>query len=183
MSRFGTIANMDKGTEFWEERRFNKKRDSMTRTILIKRITKENWEEAFKISVHEYQSTFVPTVAESLAFAYLKPWDEALDPYALYHNDVIIGAFYLSYTPGSEHNYWIGGFQIDKKYQGKGYGQETLRKIVDFIKMTHPACKSISLTVEKENTQAIYLYEKVGFTSQKKANMYGEVVFKLDVPD
>ncbi|MCM3364016.1 GNAT family N-acetyltransferase [Niallia sp. HCP3S3_B10] len=155
----------------------------MTRNILVREITKENWEEAFKISVHENQGSFVPTVAESLAYAYLKPWDEALDPYALYSNDVIIGTFYISYTPGSEHNYWIGGFQIDKKYQGKGYGKATLLKIVDFIKIIHPACKSISLTVEKENNQAIYLYEKVGFTSQKKANMYGELVFKLDLTD
>ncbi|MDQ0233218.1 GNAT family N-acetyltransferase [Metabacillus malikii] len=155
----------------------------MTRNILVREITKENWEEAFKISVHENQSTFVPTVAESLAFAYLKPWDEALDPYALYCNDSIIGAFYISYTPGSEYNYWIGGFQIDKKFQGKGYGKDSLHIIVDFIKKTHPACKSISLTVEKENNQAIHIYEKVGFTSQKKANMYGELVFKLDVPN
>lgn len=109
--------------------------------------------------------------------------DEALDPYALYSNDVIIGTFYISYTPGSEHNYWIGGFQIDKKSQGKGYGKAALLKIVDYIKITHSACKSISLTVEKENNRAIYLYEKVGFTSQKKANRYEELVFKLDLTD
>nr|WP_106784398.1 GNAT family N-acetyltransferase [Lysinibacillus timonensis] len=152
----------------------------MTRNILVREITKDNWEEAFKITVHENQRTFVPTVAESLAFAYLKPWDEALDPYALYWNDSIIGTFYISYTPGSENNYWIGGFQIDKKYQGKGYGKDSLHKIIDFIKKMHPACKSVSLTVEKENKHAIHLYEKVGFTSQEKTNEYEELVFKLE---
>lgn len=155
----------------------------MLRNILIKEITKKNWKEAFKISVHENQKVFVPTIAESLAFAYLKPWDEALDPYALYSDDEIIGAFYISYTPGSKDNYWIGGFQIDKRYQGEGYGKDALLKIISFLKETYPECQSILLTVEKANYRAIHLYEKVGFVCQERENPYGELVFKLDLPN
>ncbi|MFS0863824.1 GNAT family N-acetyltransferase [Fredinandcohnia sp. 179-A 10B2 NHS] len=152
----------------------------MTQTIQFKKITKENWEEAFSISVMDNQRTFVPSVAESLAYAYLKPWDEALEPYAIYVNEEIIGMFYLSYTPDSEKNYWIGGFQVDKKHQGKGLGRKSLEEILKFIKETHPRCKVINLTVEKENTHAIHLYESVGFISQYKENDYGELIFKKE---
>jgi diamine N-acetyltransferase len=147
--------------------------------IHIKEVTKDNWEEAFKLSVHEGQKSFVPTIAESLAFAYLKPWDEALDPYVIYDNNKMIGAFYISYTPNSEDNYWIGGFHIDKHLQGKGYGKQSLNKIIEFIKAKHPKCKVISLTVEKENEQATALYEKAGFISQNRANSYQELIYRL----
>lgn len=125
--------------------------------ICIKEITKNNWEEAFELSVHESQKSFVPNIAESLAFAYIKPWDEALDPYVLYENNRIIGAFYISYTPNSEENYWIGGFQIDKELQGKGYGKQALNKIIEYIKEKHRKCKVISLTVEKK-TRKLLIY-------------------------
>ncbi|MCP8968958.1 GNAT family N-acetyltransferase [Ectobacillus ponti] len=149
--------------------------------IRIKEITRDNWEEALKLSVHEDQKPFVPSIAESLAFAYIKPWDKALDPYVLYESNQIIGAFYLTYTPNSEENYWIGGFQVDKRLQGKGYGKQSFKKIIEFIQEKHPACKVISLTVEKENEQAIGLYEKMGFVSWDQENRYGEHIYRLKV--
>ncbi|MFT4414237.1 GNAT family N-acetyltransferase [Fredinandcohnia humi] len=148
-------------------------------SLQIKKITKDNWEDVFTISVHEEQKTFVPSTVESLAFAYLKPWDEALDPYAIYKENEIIGAFYLSYTPNSENNYWLGGFQIDKRFQGQGLGKAALHRVIDFIYEKHPNCKQILLTVEKENHQAIRLYEGAGFTTQNKENQYNEAIFKL----
>lgn len=121
-------------------------------------VVENNWEEAFELSVHESQKSFVPNIAESLAFAFIEPWDEALDPYVLYENNKIIGAFYISYTPNSDDNYWIGEFQIDKVFQGKGYGKQSLNKIIEFIKEKHRKCRVISLTVEKENNKlSIYM--------------------------
>lgn len=149
--------------------------------IIIKENSKNNWKEALEITIFETQKTFVPNIIESLAFAYIKPWDEAFDPYVLYDNNRIIGAFYISYTPNSEDNYWIGGFQISKEYQGKGYGKQSLHKIIDFIKEKHPECKVISLTVEKENIHAITLYEKLGFISQESVNDEQEAIYKFTI--
>lgn len=145
----------------------------------IKPINKENWEEAVEISIHKDQEIFVPSVIESLAFAYIKPWDEAFDPYIICYENKIVGFFYLSYTPDSRDNYWIGGFQIDKKYQGKGYGILALLEILKFISETYTHCIVVSLTVEKNNEPARQLYEKVGFINQNKENQSGEIIYKL----
>ncbi|UHA75423.1 GNAT family N-acetyltransferase [Paenibacillus sp. 481] len=149
--------------------------------ISIQEITKVNWEEAVKLSVHENQKSFVPNMVESLAYAFIKPWDEALDPYVLVENNKIIGAFYISYTPDSEDNYWIGGFQIAKEYQGQGYGKQSLNQIIDFIEKKHPECKIVSLTVEVENVNAIRLYESVGFVNQHRKNSDQQAIYKLIV--
>ncbi|RAW16859.1 hypothetical protein DC345_07080 [Paenibacillus taichungensis] len=87
--------------------------------------------------------------------------------------------FYLSYTPASTDNYWIGGFQIDKDYQGKGLGSQSLYTILDCIQNKHPQCQIISLTVEKNNALARILYEKIGFINQKMGNQDGEVIYKM----
>ncbi|WP_310735650.1 GNAT family N-acetyltransferase [Paenibacillus thiaminolyticus] len=71
------------------------------------------------------------------------------------------------------------GFQIDKSYQGKGYGKLALRRIIDFIRENHPLCRLISLTVEQDNKAAQRLYESIGFVNQQENNQDGEVIYKL----
>lgn len=147
--------------------------------ISIEAINKSNWEEALSISLHESQVKWVPTVIESLAYAYIKPWDEAFDPFILRHGDEAFGFFYLSYTPDGRDNYWIGGFQIDQAYQGKGLGKEALCTILEFIQQTHQQCQVVSLTIEKSNAYARKLYEKAGFIHQEMDNQEGEMIYRL----
>ncbi|TCZ68408.1 GNAT family N-acetyltransferase [Paenibacillus albiflavus] len=147
--------------------------------IRIEPIDKNNWEEALSISLLKSQEKFVPSVIESLAWAYIKPWDEAFDPYILCKDDKTFGFFYLSYTPNSTNNYWIGGFQIDKEYQGMGLGTQSLKRILEFIQEMNRQCEVISLTIEKSNNHARKLYEKLGFVNQDKENQDGEIIYKL----
>jgi len=142
-------------------------------------VTRENWEAALMLKVKKGQQRFVPTVAESLASAYIKPWDEALDPYVICRDKSIVGFFYISYTPDSKDNYWIGGFMIDKKFQGKGYGKLAFAQILEFIPHIHTYCELISLTVEKDNLTARKLYETFGFCSVCRENKYGELIFEF----
>lgn len=145
----------------------------------IKPVDRTNYVEALSISLLKSQEKLVPTVVQSLAWAYIKPWDEAFDPYVLSKNDKVIGFFYLSYTPNSTNNYWLGGFQIDKEYQGMGLGMESLGRMVEFIKERHHQCEVISLTIEKNNAHARKLYEKIGFINQDKENQDGEMIYRL----
>lgn len=141
-------------------------------------IDRHNWEEALNIKVRRDQKKFVPSVLESLACAYIKPWDEAFDPYLIKCNGKSVGIFYLSYTPNSIDNYWIGGFQIDKKSQGKGIGKKAFIAIIEFIKKTHTHCKLISLTVEKSNTLAANLYSQCNFITDGQCNRDDEVIYR-----
>ncbi|WP_341278031.1 GNAT family N-acetyltransferase [Paenibacillus sp. FSL H8-0537] len=149
--------------------------------IIIQPVTTENWEEAIEISVSEEQRNFVPSVIESLAYAYIKPWDEALDPFVQSINGKIIGFFYISYTPHSSDNYWIGGFQIDQKHQWKGYGKKAMVAIIKFIRECHPNCRLISLTVAQENLIAQNLYEGIGFIRGHRSNQDGEIIYTMQL--
>ena len=155
----------------------------MSDKLVFKPIDRTNWEEALKIEVLPEQKPFVPSPLESLACAYIKPWDEAFDPYAIYSNDKLIGLWYLSYTPESEGNYWIGGFQIDKQYQGQGLGKAAMIQILEYIPHIHPNCKVMNLTVETNNTLAQNLYKSLGFDDTKKLNKDGEIIYTISVPE
>ena len=155
----------------------------MTKNIFFVPITKENWKTALELEVHPEQQKFVPSPSESLASAYIKPWDEALDPYAIMLDNKMIGLFYLSYTPNSVDNYWLGGFFIDKKYQGSGYGKLSLGKILNFILSIHPNCQQIKLTVEQENNVARTLYESIRFITDNKVNKYDEIIYAINFKD
>lgn len=45
-------------------------------------------------------------------------------PYAIYHNDIMVGFIMLSYTQADENDdedaYWVWRLMIDKEYHGKG---------------------------------------------------------------
>ncbi|MCP4633300.1 MAG: GNAT family N-acetyltransferase [candidate division Zixibacteria bacterium] len=155
----------------------------MIKEINFVPITRDNWEKAIELEVNKQQKKFVPSAAESIASAYIKPWDEALDPYAIMLVDKMIGLFYISYTPESIDNYWIGGFFIDKNYQDSGYGKSSLCKILRFIPTIHPNCREMKLTVEEENSIARKLYENLEFVTDNKVNKYGEIIYSILVKD
>ena len=48
-------------------------------SISFEPVTRENWEDVLKLKIRPEQQKFAPSAAESLAAAYIKPWDEALD--------------------------------------------------------------------------------------------------------
>lgn len=152
-----------------------------TNIVQIHPVTRDNWEEALQISLYENQTHLVPSVMEGLAYAYVKPWDEAFDPYVLEMQGRVSGFFYLSYTPGSTDNYWLGGFQIDKSFQGQGIGKRALSAVIDFIIRKHPSCRIISLTVERDNHIAKHLYTSVSFVSENQTNADDEVIYRLKV--
>nr|WP_301290336.1 GNAT family N-acetyltransferase [Paenibacillus sp. 1781tsa1] len=131
--------------------------------------------------MHEHQISLVPSVIEGIAYAYIKPWDEAFDPYVLEIDGKVVGFFYLSYSPDSTDNYWIGGFQIDKSYQGKGMGKCAIRVILDYITKQHPLCNVISLTVERDNEIAQNLYKSMSFISENRTNSDNEVIYRLAI--
>lgn len=133
--------------------------------VQLKPVTRENWEEALKLSVKNGQSNFVPSVAVSLAKVYIKPDGDSVEyiPFAIYDNEQMVGFIMHAYEENTTDMYWINGFIVDNKYQRRGYGKAALNEMVQWIANRFDICKEIRLTVHKENTNARHLYEQFGF--------------------
>ncbi|WII39955.1 hypothetical protein [Paenibacillus thiaminolyticus] len=57
--------------------------DLTMKKLSICPVTRDNWEKAIQIKIHEEHVPFVPSIYEALTYAYIKPWDEALDPFLI----------------------------------------------------------------------------------------------------
>jgi diamine N-acetyltransferase len=148
--------------------------------VQLKLVTRENWEKALNLKVKDNQSEFVPGVAVSLAKVYIKPDGENVEyiPFAIYDQEQIVGFVMHAYEENTSNMYWINGFIIDEKHQGKGYGKAALTEIVKWIKIKFAQCKEIRLTVNKDNNNAKELYKSFGFVDT--GDSYdGEDVFCL----
>ena len=66
---------------------------------------------------------------------------------------------------------FIIGFSLKKESQGKGLGIHFLNKVIDELKKD---TDSVALTVSSDNSKALILYEKAGFTKETiLLNEYG----------
>jgi L-phenylalanine/L-methionine N-acetyltransferase len=59
---------------------------------------------------------------------------------------------------------YLGGFAVDPAEAGKNYGYKMLQDILLFAKAHH--ILRIELSTSAENTKAINLYKKAGFTEE-----------------
>ncbi|CAG9613404.1 Spermine/spermidine acetyltransferase [Bacillus rhizoplanae] len=149
--------------------------------VQLEAVTRENWQEALRLKVKDVQNQFVPTVAVSLAKVYIKPDGDNVNylPFAIYEEaHGMIGFVMHAYVENTDDMYWINGFIIDEKHQGKGYGRAALYKMVNWIINQYPQCKEIRLTAHKENHAARQLYKSFGFVEAGKFDQE-EDVFRL----
>jgi diamine N-acetyltransferase len=134
-----------------------------TNSISMKPVTAANWREAIALDVHPAQREFTPSVALSLAKAYIQPDGANYDPYAIYAGKTMVGFYSFIYYPGPLRFCSVGGFLIDKAHQRKGYGRAALAAFIAFVQRQHPECCEIYLTVHPDNTVAARLYNSLGF--------------------
>jgi RimJ/RimL family protein N-acetyltransferase len=75
------------------------------------------------------------------------------------------------------HKYWVG-ICILNEYQGKGYGNLILNKIVDFTRK-NTSIEELYLTVDKTNINAIKLYKKNNFQLVNEEKDYNLMKLKV----
>ena len=83
----------------------------------------------------------------------------------LVENDVVFGYGHIDF----DNNYWLG-ICILNEYQGKGYGKLTMDYLLNHNNTR--LCKSIYLTVDKENNIGLNLYKKYNFKIIKEYDTY-----------
>lgn len=141
--------------------------------IIFKEITNANIWKVCLLEPFENQKDFVAENMQSLAEAYAtrNEGNNAL-PLAVYNDFDLIGFIMIGKgTVGNENesnlikeNYSLWRLMIDKKYQKKGLGKQTIDAAINLIR-TFPfgEAKKVWLSYEKENTRARDIYRKYGF--------------------
>lgn len=127
--------------------------------IRLERINVNNYKQCLRLSVAKHQKGFVCSNVESLAKAYV--CYDYIYPFVIFDDDVMIGFVMLRYHEENQ-SYFLWEFMIDERYQGKGYGKESLLKVIAWVKEEN-LVMSLVTTYKIGNEVAKCLYEGVGF--------------------
>ena len=158
--------------------------------VELRKVTFEMYDEFVKLSVHEHQENFVASAPKSLAQAYLWTTNEvgSIVVYGIFADNVLVGFVKYCFYPDEElfepNCYHIWRLLIDKAHQGKGYGRQTIEKVIAEIK-TRPfgEVDSIYVSYEPENAASKALFASFGFveTDKKFSDDNDEIIARLKI--
>lgn len=129
--------------------------------INLRKITEENFIDAFNLKLALGQERFVSHPIRSLAQAYV--YREQCQPFGIYKGDTMVGYVMVIYDYDiPEYDIWH--MMIDESNQRRGYGSLALDQVLDYIK-SKPFGDSnrVTLTCNRDNIQALNLYKIKGF--------------------
>ena len=126
-------------------------------SILLTDVTSENWRGVIALEVNELQTKFVASASFYLLLCH---YEQIWHPKAILLNHTVIGFLMWAIDP-QDNSGWIGGFFIDTKWQGKGYGKHALNAILSYFQEQYQL-RHFALSVQPQNP-AIQLYESIGF--------------------
>lgn len=129
--------------------------------ITLKKITEENFIDAFNLKLDPKQEEFVSHPIRSLAQAYV--YREQCQPFGIYNDEKMVGYVMVIYDYDvPEYDIWH--MMIDVDSQGKGYGSAALDKVLDYIKIKpFGSSGKVTLTCNKNNDHALDMYRRKGF--------------------
>ena len=131
--------------------------------VELKRITEDNFIDAFNLKLAPGQEAFVSNPIRSLAQAYV--YRDQCQPFGIYSEGRMIGYVMVIYDYDvPEYDIWH--MMIDESVSGNGYGSEALNEVIKYIR-TKPFgdSKRVVLTCHKNNLIAKSLYESKGFSA------------------
>ena len=137
--------------------------------VNIKVVDESNYKACFNIKVKDEQEKFITNPIECLAKAYV--YREFVYPFAIYNDDLVIGFVMIRFNK-EFNNYFIWQFMIDEKYQGKGYGKQSMNRVLEWIKCDGKSNEVVITYIEGDDI-AKNLYTSLGF--KEFQNFDGEV--------
>ncbi len=129
--------------------------------IKLNEVTEENWFEVANLSVKDNQKNYVAPVIGILARGYVYR-DCNVRIYVIENDGTVIGVSLVREFTDEPLGYDLQQFMIDQRYQGKGYGTEALRLLLDEIRQ-EGHYDHVEVCVKKVDIAAIHLYKKNGF--------------------
>ena len=101
--------------------------DESKPVISLREITSANFDDVIALRVRDEQKNYVASNTYSLAEAYAH---RNHVPFAIYADETPVG--FLMYTYWEERRqYWIFRLMIAADKQGRGYGREAMRQVIE----------------------------------------------------
>ena len=161
--------------------------------IRLERINGKNVWEILKLRVSKNQRSFVASNDISIIEAYIAQNENGhVFPFGIYDNETPVGFCMIGYgvddswtdAPAvAKDSYNLWRLMIDERFQGKGFGKESMKLILDFIR-TEPSgsAEKCWLSYDPENEAARSLYRSFGFreTNEWDGN---EIIAILNLPE
>ena len=163
--------------------------------IHLEKINWDNYVKALKLRVTKEQENFVASNETSLIQAFVEASSGTpVHAFAIKNGKTVVGFMQISFShdwTGYEREDWLSSelykqyegkpfyciwrFMIDKKYQQRGYGRESLKQTLDFIR-TFPNGKAdyVLLSYEPNNEVGKKLYASFGFEEVFKEYLHDE---------
>jgi diamine N-acetyltransferase len=149
--------------------------------VSLREIDDDNREAVVGLRLASGQERFVSSVAESLAIAVDEPQG---NPWyrAIFAGDEPVGFVMLSWDveprpPEIRGPWFLWKLLIDERYQGRGYGREAVRQVVDLVR-AEGATELFTSYVPEDGGPAGF-YERLGFVPTGEVDPAGEVIMRL----
>ena len=126
--------------------------------IELRPVTQANFGSVINLEVSQDQVNFVASNLYSIAES--KVYPECI-PLVIYANDTPVG-FLMYAFDNKDENYWICRLMIDRYFQGKGYGREAMRLVIQEIRK-RPNIDLVKLSINPSNQSAEKVYSELGF--------------------
>lgn len=134
--------------------------------VSLQPVTAENWRPLIKLKVREDQSSFVASNLYSIAESQFGYEDEGhwdFHPFGAYVDGEPVGfVMYCLNFNHSRFQAFITRLMVDEKQQGKGYGREIMRQVLDVFR-EKTEIKNVGISYEPHNETARKLYASLGF--------------------
>ena len=152
-------------------------------SIKLQPVSAENWQALINLKVREDQKNFVAPNLYSIAEAQFGFEDEGhwdFYPYGAYLADEPVG--FVMYCLNFDHSRFqafVMRLMVDEKFQGRGYGREIMRQVLDLFR-AQKEIKNVGISYEPHNEGARKLYASLGFIEPGEM-MEGETLAILNL--
>ncbi|MEA2010770.1 MAG: GNAT family N-acetyltransferase [Actinomycetota bacterium] len=128
-------------------------------TVTLREITGENVRAVTRLDVAPFQKAFVAPNAVSLAqFAVAEnAWTRAV-----YADDTAVGYVLLAVDEGDAYPYYLWRFMIDRRYQGRGFGEAAMELVIGHVR-GRPRAKGLATSYVPLTGGPGEFYHRLGF--------------------
>lgn len=126
--------------------------------VTLREVTKENLDAVLALKVKPDQQQFVADNAVSIAEAHFeeKAWVRAI-----FADETPVG-FLMLYDDPETTDYYLWRFMIDGRYQGLGFGDRALQRLIEYVRSRPGATELLVSYVPAEGSPEPF-YARAGF--------------------